>query len=262
MKKFTYLISLLLLVLIPFKVAAIQDINSYTTRNLEETLEADDIDITFKNYSESQNQVTIYLFWRYGCPYCGEFLTYLDSIADEYGKYFKLVSFEVSQDSANSDLLDEVGEFVDYDVQGVPFITIGEKIFPGYDSSWNEDILNTIIDEYDKDEKYDVLSEMKKAQDEELRKNKISNLKQVIYNLIIIIGAVIILCFFIKKQNNKIHDRLDVIYEKLNIALEDEEQDDNTSIVTDDENNEIATNKKNKTNKQVKKSNNNKKINK
>lgn len=194
MKKLAYLISLLLLVLIPFKVGAMQDISYYTTRNLEETLDADDIDITFKNYSESQNQVTIYLFWRYGCPYCGKFLTYLDNIADEY----------------------------------------------------------------DKDEKYDVLSEMKKAQDEELRKNKISNLKPVIYNLIINVGAVIILCFFIKKQNNKIQDRLDVIYEKLNITIDDEEKEAKSRIGIDDESKEIAPQKKIKTNKQVKKGNNKK----
>ena len=94
MKKIINFLVLSLLVLFPLKVLAFTELEDYNTLNLEDTLKEESIDLEFDNYEETDDQITIYLFRGKGCGYCRAFLTFLNSITEEYGKYFKLVSFE------------------------------------------------------------------------------------------------------------------------------------------------------------------------
>lgn len=138
------------------------DFNSRKTLNFKETLKSEEITILNTNYQETDDQITIYLFRGDGCHYCKDFLNFLNDNSKEYGKYFKLESLEVWNDSFNNDLMIVTSEFLNEPAKGVPYIIIGKKVFTGYANSYNEDILTTIKDEYDnKNYRYDVFEEMR-----------------------------------------------------------------------------------------------------
>ena len=136
----------------------------YKTLNLKEALAEEQIEEKFKNYKETDDQAIIYLFRGKGCGFCRSFLEFINSITDEYGKYFKVVSYEVWNDSTNSGLLNDVSAFLGQPAGGVPYIVIGDKVFAGYASSYDDDIKATIKKLYDtkKKDRYDVMAEMKK----------------------------------------------------------------------------------------------------
>lgn len=114
------------------------------------------------NYKENDKQAVIYMFRGQGCGYCRAFLTYLYSIAEDYGDKFKLVSFEVWYDETNNGLFEKVLKHNGDDPtqSGVPYIIIGEKIFRGYSSEWNQDIIDAIEAQY-KDPSHDMMKDMK-----------------------------------------------------------------------------------------------------
>ena len=159
MKKKILLFVAMCLLVLPITTKAIS-YDNYKTLNLKEALKDEEIDEAFKDYKENDKQVTIYLFRGKGCAYCRAFLTFLNSITDEYGKYFKVVSFEVWNDAENSALLSSVAAFMNKELEGVPFIVIGDKVFDGYTESYDEDIKNTIKELYDSKDRYDVFAEM------------------------------------------------------------------------------------------------------
>ena len=161
-KKLTSLLVLLFGILI--LPTTIKAETVYKTLNLKEALAEEQIEEKFTNYKETDDQAIIYLFRGKGCGYCRSFLEFINSITDEYGKYFKVVSYEVWNDSTNSNLLTDVSNFLGQPAGGVPYIVIGDKVFDGYASSYDDEIKATIKELYDtkKKNRYDVMAEMKK----------------------------------------------------------------------------------------------------
>ena len=206
MKKIIAVILTLMLVL-PIGVSAKDTkYSTYNTMNLKETLEAEDIELENEDYEEADDQVTIYMFRGQGCGYCRKFLTFLSSISEEYGKYFKLVSFEVWQDQANSELMTQVGEALGEEINGVPFIIIGDQTFPGYSEQYDEKIINTIMELYEQDPKdredlFDNLGNAsKKKEEKEKKEEKDANTAGVIAIVVIVaIGALAV----ISRRKNK-----------------------------------------------------------
>lgn len=158
---------------------------TYKTLNLEEALKEEEIEHDLSSYKESDDQAIIYLFRGNGCGYCRRFLTFLNSIVPEYGKYFKVVSYEVWGDSENKKLMNKVAEFLEKDAGGVPFIVIGDQAFEGYASDYDEDIKKAIKDLYNSKDKYDVLKEMEKAQNQTNQEsNGTSSTSVIIWNIV------------------------------------------------------------------------------
>ena len=114
-----------------------------------------------KNYEETEDQITIYLFRGAGCTYCKSFLNFLNSITDEYGKYFELVDYEVWYSEENSNLLSKVKNELNDISTGVPYILIGDKKFVGYSNSIDEQIKETIKSEYDNKNYNDIVEKVK-----------------------------------------------------------------------------------------------------
>ena len=117
-----------LLLVLPFTVFAETE-----SMGLADTFAAEDIEISTK-YKETDKQATIYLFRGQGCSHCLDLLNYLNSILDEYGNKFKLVSYEVWNNTDNADLEEKVAELLNADVQkgSVPFLIIGDQYFIGF----------------------------------------------------------------------------------------------------------------------------------
>ena len=130
--------------------------------DFKESLAAEEIELKYTDYQETDDQVTIYLFRGQGCHYCKDFLNFLNDNAQEYGKYFKVRSFEVWSDDFNNNLLEVTSNFLNKPAGGVPYIIIGNKVFAGYAPSYNEEILATIKDNFEAGNmyKYDVFEEM------------------------------------------------------------------------------------------------------
>ena len=164
-KNLLYLLLVFAIMIIPFGVnAGTTKIlgEEYETKNFIETLDDEGLEKQFTNYEEGNDKINIYLFRGKGCAFCRAFLTFMDSITEEYGKYFNMVSFEVWNNENNWYLFNRVSYFKDNEIaQGVPYIIIGDKVFGGYSNTYDEDIKKAITDLYNtpKKERYDILAE-------------------------------------------------------------------------------------------------------
>ena len=193
MKKLFTVLLIMVMVMPTFVFAKTNKyIEKYKTMNLKETLKDEGITLENKSYKENDKQVTIYLFRGKGCPHCEDFLNFLNSISTDYGKYFKLVSFEVWYDKTNSELLNNIGDFLGKDIAGVPFIIIGDKTYAGYAETYDEEIKDAIKTLYKQDVKkrYDVFKEMDKKENGGSNKNIIWNFTFDLLFAGIIIGYV------------------------------------------------------------------------
>lgn len=210
----------LCLLFIPSSVFA--ETKTYNKMNLEETFRAEaeitkELETPFKydlsGYKETDDQITIYLFRGNGCSYCNKFLTFLNSIVGEYGKYFKLESYEVWYDKTNNKLLNKVADFLEVDAGGVPYIVIGDQVFPGYASEYDEAIKSAIVELYNSSDRFDVFVEMEKAEKEA---NKGTDLKPIIiWNGVITLAAVGVIMYYSYTSQQKLNDKLELIQNEL-----------------------------------------------
>ncbi len=218
---------LLLVLLIPVLVNAKTYYDDYNTLNLKEALAEEDIPLQNKDYKEDDKQAIVYLFRGNGCGYCRNFLTFLSSITKDYGKYFRVVSFEVWGDKKNSELLSKMPKVTGEDAGGVPYIIIGSKVFGGYSSSYDSEIKQAIMDEYNNPSE-DVFSKLEKYDNGEFTlpdtkddsssgsgssKNYGSsgsdNFAIGFWNFIFIAGATFAIIYFNNKNTKKILDALE-----------------------------------------------------
>ena len=199
------IIFLLVIALLPLKVFAKSMVDDYETKNFKETLEAEGMTLENKDYKETDDQAIIYMFRGDGCGYCRAFLTFLNSISKEYGKYFKLVSFEVWSNSENSALLNKVPLVTNEAAGGVPYIIIGDKVFAGYAESYNEGIKKAIMAQYD-DPSYDVFEKL----DERLNgtTNSGSSFATIFWNAFFVVLATVALILVNNKNTNKVLEAL------------------------------------------------------
>lgn len=165
-KLFIFIVTALLLIPTCVNAGTKKILNDdYETKNFVEALDDEGIEKHFSNYQESNDKITIYLFRGKGCTFCKAYLTFMDSITEEYGKYFNMVSFEVWNNENNWNLMQRVSYHLKNEVAGgVPYIIIGDKVFQGFAESYSEDIKKTIVDLYNtnKNDRYDVFKNIEK----------------------------------------------------------------------------------------------------
>ena len=199
------LILLLVVALLPFKTYAKTFYDDYNTKNFKETLEAEGMEIKNKDYKEDSKQAIIYMFRGDGCGFCRSFLEFLNSISEEYGKYFRLVSFEVWSDSKNSELLNKMPIVTNQSAGGVPYIIIGEKVFGGYASDYDEDIKAAIMAQYN-DPSYDVFEKL----DEKLNggSSGTTSFAVIFWNAFFVVAAGVAIIVVNNKNTQRILDKL------------------------------------------------------
>ena len=214
MKKILGLLLVMMMLVSPFTVKAVTandekiNISKYQTMNLKETLAEESIKEEFKDYKETDDQITIYLFRGHGCGFCQRFLNFINGITNEYGKYFKLVSFEVWNNADNSELLGKVADFMEVDAGGVPYIVIGDQVFAGYTDSYNDGIKAAITNLYNAEEKYDVFEAYNDAVEDAKYEEYKKSVRPVIFNAIFVTIGVVVVCYYIKKQNAALLEQL------------------------------------------------------
>lgn len=221
-KKILILIMMISVLLVPMTTMAAE--KKYTSQNLDEVLTEEKIEHDFSNYKETDDQITIYMFRGRGCTYCAKFLNFLNSIIDDYGKYFKVEAYEVWNDQNNETLLTEVANFLGKNAGGVPFIVIGDQVFGGYDESFNESIKQAIKNLYNSKDRYDVLEEIEK----EKRKEEWERAKLVVVNISAVVISTLVILLFVHHENKK----LEVKIEKLATGVNKIEKAEKTEKAT------------------------------
>jgi len=79
-----------------------------------------------------ENSVNLYLFWGQGCPHCEKEKLFLSKLKNKYPA-IKLYDFEINKNSENAKKLKKIGEKLQTDITGVPFMAISDKnYFLGY----------------------------------------------------------------------------------------------------------------------------------
>ena len=204
------------IVLIPNQVLAKGiDQSKYNRLSLQKVFEEENISYDFSKYKETDDQVTIYLFRGHGCTYCSKFLNYLaDTLLDKYGKYFKVVTYEVWEDANNADLMNQVASFMGDDASGVPYIIIGDKTFIGYAETMNSEIESAIKDLYDSKDRYDVFEKMATTSTNTKQTGTSNTLAIIISNILIATISVMIV-IYITNRNKK---ELEMQIEELKLA--------------------------------------------
>lgn len=147
MKK-KYIIFLLLLMLIPFNIYALNN-------NYEDKIH----DIVDKEVDE--DKVNIYLFRGEGCPHCAQEEDWLEEIEEKYKGKINIYDFEVWNNKDNAKKLDKVKEVFNTYRSGVPFTVIGDNYFIGY-SNVIRDNMETTLEDYLSDSKEENKSDEKK----------------------------------------------------------------------------------------------------
>lgn len=156
-KIYSVIIFIMLLLILPLKTNALE----YTSQTLEEACESEDIEFVHPNYTESSKKINVYLFRGSGCSHCHDFLEYLESIVEEDGQYFNVVSYEIWEDTNNDSLMTKALEFMgDSTDSGVPYIVIGNKSWVGYADSIKDEILSAIKTQYESETKFDLLEQL------------------------------------------------------------------------------------------------------
>lgn len=190
MKKRLLILIISLLVLVPNLVFA-----KTVSTNLEETLTAEGLKLENKDYEETDDQVTIYMFRGQGCSHCLDFLTYLNSISKEYGDKFKLRAYEVWNNEDNINLQGEVAQFLGTNVNkgSVPYVIVGKTTIVGFGEDDKKVLTDAIDSEYKKTTKYDVMKEMKPSKKEKKSKGVVT------YIIIGVLAALVI--FFLTRKS-------------------------------------------------------------
>lgn len=180
------------------------DLSKYSTLNLKDALKEEEIDMKYTDYKETDDQAIIYLFRGKGCTYCRAFLNFANDIAEEYGKYFKIVSFESWYDSNNAELLDTISNYLDQPAGGVPYIIIGDQVFGGYASDYDTQIKTAIKNLYDSKDRYDVFEEYNKSIDQAKKAEKAVYNRVIIWNLVFVVISTAAIMFYVNRSNKKL----------------------------------------------------------
>lgn len=106
----------------------------------------EEIKLDYLTYDE--NKVNIYLFWGDGCPHCENAINFLNSIEEEYGKYYELNKFEVWYNPDNGKLLHQFASKMGEDVSVIPYIIIGDKTFKGFREEYKQQIIDAIVSQH------------------------------------------------------------------------------------------------------------------
>ena len=112
MKNIKYLILLAVVLLLPFVAFA----------------EGEEVTTT----EEVDSRAVVYFFHGDGCPHCEEARTWFNSIQEEHGYKFKLVEYEVWNNTDNAALMQKVSDSRNDNATGVPYILCGDKSWIGF----------------------------------------------------------------------------------------------------------------------------------
>lgn len=193
MKVLKYLVVLLSIFLImPFAVFAEEEASNNDENTTEEASSNDNSD---------SKKVNVYFFRGEGCSHCAEAEEWFDSIKEEYSEYYNLIDYEVWYNTDNSDLMQKVADARGEEAEGVPYIIIGDKSWNGFDSSYEEDMINQIKSVYAQDvkDRYDIMTLLTDSKTS--KKDSNANDVLVLLAIIVVAGGIGFVIYKARKAN-------------------------------------------------------------
>ena len=193
MKVLKYLVVLLAIFLImPFAVFAEEEASNNNENTTEEASSNDNSD---------SKKVNVYFFRGEGCSHCAEAEEWFDSIKEEYSEYYNLIDYEVWYNTDNSDLMQKVADARGEEAEGVPYIIIGDKSWNGFDSSYEEDMINQIKSVYAQDvkDRYDIMTLLTDSKTS--KKDSNANDVLVLLAIIVVAGGIGFVIYKARKAN-------------------------------------------------------------
>ena len=158
MKKFLVILFSLLIIIIP-NVLKANEKDGIESFNLEEALKREEITPLFEKYEENDTQAIIYAFVEKGESKSVALFNYLNSIYNDYGTFFKVRAYDVSNEK-NMELLNYVKEYLHAESNSVPFIVIGDVHFVTYNENVDENIVKGIIMSFENENNVDIIDEV------------------------------------------------------------------------------------------------------
>lgn len=193
MKVLKYLVVLLAIFLImPFAVFAEEEASNNDENTTEETSSNDNSD---------SKKVNVYFFRGEGCSHCAEAEEWFDSIKEKYSEYYNLIDYEVWYNTDNSDLMQKVADARGEEAEGVPYIIIGDKSWNGFDTSYEDAIIEQIKKVYAQDvsERYDIMNYLNTK---DSKKDSSASDIIALVAIILVIGGVGTGIYFARKSNS------------------------------------------------------------
>ena len=185
-------ILLLILLLIPFNVFAYNiDLSTYDTKDLNGIIEDLKID---KKIEDKKEGYPIYVLYGRECDYSKDFINfYIDKVIPNYNDKVYLIGFEDWHNQDNTALFKSVLKYKNSSYDGSPLIVIGNRLFEGYTSSYDNQILSSIS----KLDNTNIFEEMNKIENKDMDNKSKLIIISILFVLLLILGIV-----FIKRKNN------------------------------------------------------------
>ena len=160
-----------------------------------------------KAIDEESSEVRVYIFRGEGCPHCEEAIEWFNSIENDYGSKFQLVSYEVWNNNDNSSFMQKVAKVRGEEPSGVPYILVGDKTWYGFDESYKSEILEEIDTEYKQYVKYryDILEyvESGKAPKKSSESGVDTNSLITLVIVVVVIGGIAGGTYYVTKKKEK-----------------------------------------------------------
>lgn len=153
--------------------------------------------------AEESKEVTVYFFRGEGCSHCAEAEAWFKSIEEEYGSKFEIKDYETWYNQDNSELMGKVAKArgEEDSATGVPYIIIGDQSWIGFDTAYEQEMIDKInaLYETDVDARYDI---MKLLTDDTEKKEEKSNDFGSLVVVLLIFGGIGAGVYFARKNSN------------------------------------------------------------
>lgn len=110
----------------------------------------------------TDGKVTLYMFWGDGCPHCEHAKEFYDTIKNNYD-YLEIKTYELWKSSSkkeNLELMEKVGEALNFDASGIPFIVIGDFKISGFGSTTGDKIKEAIEKAHNNKDYVDIVAKV------------------------------------------------------------------------------------------------------
>ncbi len=115
------------------------------------------------NVNAENETITLYMFESNTCIHCEQALEYISEHLDEIPDNLEIVTYEISENSENAELMDKVADYLEVDKTqnfGTPFFVIGNEYNKGYIPGDWEDLFEIANDYAENGEYEDVVKKV------------------------------------------------------------------------------------------------------
>ncbi len=112
---------------------------------------------------DAASKKNVYIFKGATCAFCKKALSFFQELVNDgdYADKFDLVEYEVWNNEENARLGKDVASELGEEMDGVPYIIIGDQTFSGYTTSYDDQIKSAIDDFYNDDSAVSVVERVR-----------------------------------------------------------------------------------------------------